>query len=185
VTTFSACHEYAAESSLRFEGDAAAAGVKSAAKTGPPLPAGLSLTLALLTPIDTSTAAAGDAVSARVTKAVRAPKSNEILVAAGAIVRGRILQMQHLINSAQFQFSIRYDVLEQNGAVTPLAMSLDRELRAERARVGNGFASRGREFSLPPASAPGEKGSWFALPSSGGHAILAAGSESKWVTVGK
>jgi hypothetical protein len=185
VTTFSACHEYAAESSLRFEDDTTAATVKAAPKIGAPLPAGLSLTLALLVPIDTSTAAAGDAVSARVTKAVRAPGSNEILVAAGAIVRGRILQMQHLINSAQFQISIRYDVLEQNGTVTPLAIRLDRDLRVEKARVGNGFASHGTEFSLPPASAPGESGSWFSAPSTGGRYIMAAGSESKWVTAGK
>jgi hypothetical protein len=71
------------------------------------------------------------------------------------------------------------------GAVAPLAIRLERELKVERAHVGNGFASRGTEFSLPPASPPGETGSWFTGPSVLGRYIMPAGFESKWVTAGR
>jgi hypothetical protein len=183
VTTFTACHEYTAESSLVFDGPAPAASEKAAPKTAPPLPPGISLTLALTGPIDVGAAAAGDAVSARVTKAVRAPGSREILIAAGAIAHGRILNMQHRYASSQFQYSVRYDTLEQNGTVAPLTIELEREVKVEQ-RARNGFVSRGTEFSLSPVAATGETGSWFAISAGRGGYVIPADFESKWVTVG-
>jgi hypothetical protein len=180
---FSDCHEYGAESSLVLEGDVRLAAADTAPKAALPLPPGLSLTVALLNPIDTRTTAAGDSVSAKVTKAVRAPGSDEILVAAGAVAHGRILQMRHEIASGQFLISIHFDTLEQNGAVAPLAVRSDRELKAEQAQTKNRFASRGTEFGLPLAGPAGETGSWFTLPAADGRATLAAGYESKWITV--
>ena len=94
LSTFAACHEYAAESNLTFDGEIPAATAAVTPKTVPLRPAGLSLTLALAAPIDLSIAAAGDAVTARVVKAVRARGSNEILIAAGAIVHGRLVAMR-------------------------------------------------------------------------------------------
>ncbi len=73
IITFSGCHEYTAESSLRFDAQEPAASVKPGSQVPERLPAGLSLTLALLGYIDPATAAAGDAVSAKVSTAVRAP----------------------------------------------------------------------------------------------------------------
>ncbi len=115
VTTFSACHEFTAESSLVLDDEASTGAAKAAPKVTGPLPPGLSLTLALLVPIDTRSAAAGDAVSAKVTSAVRAPGSKEILVPAGAVAHGRILQMRHQYSTSQYLFSIRFDTLEQKG----------------------------------------------------------------------
>jgi hypothetical protein len=184
VTTFSACHEYAAESSLVFDGQAPAAAVKAAPKTAAPLPPGLSLTLALTAPIDVTAAAAGDAVSARVAKAVRAPGSNEILIAAGAIANGRILAMQHWYNPAKFQYSIRYDTLEQNGSVSPLAIQLEGELSAGQ-HSSNRLSTRGTEFSLSPPVTTSETGSWFAVTARSGGYVVPVGFESKWVTVGR
>src|SRR5215467_2596465 len=68
VTTFSGCRQYAAESKLRFDGQESLNEVKVAPHPPAPLPPGVSLTLALLAPIDTSIAAAGDPVSAKVSK---------------------------------------------------------------------------------------------------------------------
>jgi hypothetical protein len=184
VTTFSACHEYAAESNVVFDGQAPTASQKTAPRNAAPLPPGLSLTLAFTEPLDTSTAAAGDAITARVTKAVRAPGSNEILVAAGAIAHGRILEMQHKYDPPQFQFSVRYDTLERHGALAPLAISPERELSPEQ-RSKNRLASRGTEFSLSPPTSTGESGSWFAVPAITGGYVVPEGFESKWVTVGK
>jgi hypothetical protein len=178
---FSGCREYGAESSLILGGEAPSGPKEAAAKPARALPPGLSLMLALATPIDTNTAAAGDAISAKVTKSVRAPKSGEILVAAGAIARGRILQLRHEAASGKFLIAIRYDTLEQDDAVEPLSMRLERELKAAQAPSGNGFATRGTEFSLPPATS--ESGSWFALSPVEGRATMAAGSETKWITV--
>jgi hypothetical protein len=182
---FSDCHEYGAVSSLILEGDVPRSAAEVAPKAAQPLQPGLQLTLALVSPIDTRTAAAGDSVSAKVTKAVRAPGSDEILVAQGAVAHGRILQMRHEIASAQFLISIHFDTLEQNGAMGPLTVRSDRELKAEQAQTKNRFASRGTEFGLPAPAPASETGSWFTLSAADGRATLAAGSESKWITVAK
>lgn len=183
VTTFANCREYAAESSLSFDEQGPAVPTGAAPKQAAPVPPGVSLTLALVAPIDTGTAAAGDAVSAKVTKAVRAPGANEILVDAGATVHGRITQMRHQYSASQFQFAIRYETIEQRGAVAPLAIELERELKGERTHGGDGLAKRGTEFTLPAPSQPADTGSWFAVPAGAGRFIVPAGSESKWITV--
>jgi hypothetical protein len=185
IATFSACHEYAARSSLAFDYEPSAAspeaGVKVVLAAAAPLPAGLSLTLSLLTPIDASSAAAGDAVSAMVTRPVRAAGSKEILVSAGSIVHGRLLEMRHQYGTSHFLYSILYDTLEQAGAVSPLAIRLDRELRDERL-AQDGFSIPPSEFSLAP---PAEAGSRFVVPARSGGYVVPAGSLSKWVTVAK
>ena len=182
VTTFSGCRQYAAESKLRFDGQESLNEVKVAPHPPAPLPPGVSLTLALLAPIDTSIAAAGDPVSAKVSKVVRAPHSNQILVPAGATAHGRILQVRHQYRSSQFLISIRFDTIETQGVVSPLSIKLDRELQAERGRTQNGLRQRGAEFSLPPP-ASGGTGSLFVVPAGGGRYVFPRGFESKWTTV--
>jgi hypothetical protein len=184
VTTFSSCREYTAESSLRFDGQESAGQVETTPQTTTPLPPGLSLTLALLGPLDTRIAAAGDAISAQVSKAVRAPHSNQILVPAGAVAHGRILQMRHQISSSQFLISIRFDTLETRGAVSPLSIKLDRDLPTEKGRTQNGFRQRAPEFTLPPP-ASGGAGSLFVVPVRSGMYIFPRGFQSKWTTVAR
>jgi hypothetical protein len=183
VTAFSACHEYAAESSLRFDDqDGSANPERPVLPTKAALPPGVSLTLALVDPIDTGTAAAGDAVSARVSQVVRAADSNEILAPAGAIARGRVLQLRHQYTSSQFLISIRFDTLEMQGAVSPLAVTLNRELKTVKPRNQHGLQSRASEFALPPQPM-GETGSWFAFPATSGGYVIPAGFQSTWTTV--
>jgi len=162
IMTFSDCREYTAESSLRFDAEELAATVKPGSQVPARLPPGLSLTLALLERIDPTTAAAGDAVSAKVSTAVRAPHSNQILVPAGAIAHGRILLMQHQYSSSRFVISIRFETLEANGVVTPLSLQWDRELKTEKGRPQNTLRSRSEEFSLPPPQT-GETGGVFSV----------------------
>jgi hypothetical protein len=181
VTTFSGCHEYTAESSLRMDNRVSPTEAKSGPQTAGPLPAGISMRLALLAPVDT-TSAAGDPVTAQVARAVRAAHSTRILVPAGAIAHGRILQMRHQYSSSQFLISIRFETLETNGILTPLALELDSEIKAERSRKSTGLRTRGAEFSLPPHTS-GETGGLFAITAGGGRHILQAGFESKWITV--
>jgi len=182
IITFSDCREYAAESSLRFDAEEPAATVKPGSQVAAHLPPGLSLTLALLGYIDPATAAAGDAVSAKVSTAVREPRSNRILVPAGAIAHGRILQMQHQYRSARFLISIRFDTLEVNGVVTPLSLRWDRELKAEEGPHTERLRIRGKEFSLPPQQT-GETGGVFSLSAAKAGYVLPAGLKSKWITV--
>jgi hypothetical protein len=169
------------ESSLLWDPDAPRAAANASPKSAPPLPPGISLTLALANRIDTRTAAAGDAIMAKVTKAVHAQGSDEILVSAGAIAHGRIVQMRQEFATGHFLIAIRYDSLEQNGTVAPFAVRLDRELKAEQAQSKSRLPSRGTEFSLPaPITEPG---TWFTLTPMAGHATVTAGTATKWITV--
>lgn len=181
IMTFSDCREYTAESSLRFDAEEPAATAKPGSQVPARLPPGLSLTLALSGSIDPASAAAGDAVSAKVSTAVRAPHSNQILVPAGAIAHGRILLMQHQYGSSRFLISIRFDTLEANGVVTPLSLQWDRELKAEKALAQVPLRSRATEFSLPPPQT-GETGGVFSV-SATKAAYLPGGLKSKWITV--
>jgi len=182
ITTFSGCHEYTAESSLRFDAPESAAAVKTTAQPPAPLPPGLSVTLALLSPIYPANAAAGDAISAEISQSVRAPHSRQILLPAGAIAHGRIVQMRHQYSSSQFLISIRFETLEVNGALMPLFLRWDHKLEFQKTRTQNGFRNRGPEFSLPPPST-GESGGFFSLPAARAGAVIPAGFQSKWITV--
>ncbi len=183
VTEFSACREYAAESHLRFDDQDAPAGiVKTNPQHSKPLPPGVSLTLSLVSKIDLDTAAAGDPISAKVVHPVLAPRSKAILVPADAIARGRILVMRHELRTSEFIISIRFDTLETEGAVVPLSVRLDREIKAAKRNTGEGFSIRGTEFSLPaPASL--EPGSHFTFHAKRGTYVIPAGFQSKWKTV--
>jgi hypothetical protein len=165
VTRFSACHEYLAESTIRFgDEDVGAKATAGGPKTAAPLPAGVVLTLALTEAVDTRSAAGGDPVSAKVVRAVREAGSNTILVPAGAIAHGRILQMRRLYRASEFMISIRFDSLESSGVVSPLSVR-----------------STGRAVRLGPVGSD-EAGSWFSFPSKGEY-VMKAGFESSWVTV--
>jgi hypothetical protein len=119
-------------------------------------------------------------VSAKVAIAVLVPGTKEILVPAGALARGRIIQMRHEYSTSQFLISILFDTLEIQGAVSPLSIKVDRELRPE-SRSPRGFKNRGTEFSLPPPAST-EPGGTFGVPSRTGRAVLPAGFQSKWIT---
>jgi len=184
VTTYSACHEYSVESSLRFDDtDDSAVTANAPAPSAFHLLPGTILTLALLNPIDAGTAAAGDAVTAKVSKPVRSKDAKEVLVPAGAIAHGRILQMRRQHTSSQFLISIAFETLEMNGALSPISVQLERDVKAER-RTEKEIQSRLQGLPLPPP-ATGEKGSLFAMPAKSGGYVMAAGFESTWITLPK
>ncbi len=182
VTEFSACREYTAESSLRFDDQVTSVGtISTTPQRATALPPGLSLTLATVGAIDLGTAAAGDPISARVVHFVRAPGSKELLVPVGAIARGRILVMRHELRTSEFQISILFDTLETKGAVSPLSIRLAREIKAEN-RNPRGFSTRGTEFSLPASASP-ESASHFVFPARRSVYVIPSGFQSKWTTV--
>ena len=119
TAVYSGCRQYHGESSIRFDDAAPSADVPAAAAPGGPLPAGIALSLALASPIDTDTAAAGDVFTAKLREPVRTAKG--VLVPAGASVEGRIVRMQHsLTPPQQFTISVMLEKIEVRGVPAPL-----------------------------------------------------------------
>jgi len=183
VTAFSACHEYTAESSIRFD-DPAGSGnpITTAPKVAAALLSGIPMTLALIGGIDAQSAA-GDPVYARVKKTIRAPGSKKVLVPAGAIAHGRILQMRYEYKTSEYVIGIRFDTLEINGAVLPLSLKPGREVKPD-SRESQGFVRRGAEFSLP-STVSVETGALIRVPAPLRGPVIPAGCEWAWVTVAR
>lgn len=193
VIIFSACHEYTAQSSISF-GDDSPAVVKSSAanaKAGA-MPAGVSISLRLAAPIDTSTAAAGDVVFATVAKAVGSPGSKEILIPKDARVRGRISEMRRFIKPPRFQIGIMFDTVKLHGLETPVTLALDPGTKVDEpyaffnrasALPSNSvaWARRSRDLSIPLFKAHDDGGVFIFVVDQPRY-VVPAGYESKWIT---
>jgi hypothetical protein len=168
TAVYSGCREYHGEATIRFDNAPAAGEVKAAAVPSGPLPAGLSLSLALTSPIDTDTAAAGDIVTARLRKPVHIAK--EVLVPVGATVEGRIVQMQHWLEKPRrFTVCLMLEKLEVRGVATPLYAKLSRE-------------DESRGVHLPPwGQSPLAAALVFTTDKT--RHIVPAGYQTNWVTV--
>jgi hypothetical protein len=121
-TVFSACHEFHGESSLRFDvepGNSKQA-AEEPARSAFELPPGLSFSLALTSPIDTVTAAAGDSFQAKMTGAIKT-KSSGVIVPNGAAVTGRILRIERRYSkeSALLTVTVKLETVEVNGVRQP------------------------------------------------------------------
>ncbi len=188
VSTFSACHEYSAASTISFEDDDPVSGdAEKAAENAPALAAGLSLSLKLTAPIDTSTAAAGDVVFATVSKAVIGPASKTILIPSGARVRGRISEMRQFMKpSPHFQIGLLFETVEFEGREAPVTLVQQRETTPSPplSSVGSVEAvsssrqgTRPQDLNIPAPSASGQGGTFVFTAR-----IIPAGFESKWIT---
>ncbi len=145
---------------------------------GEPLPAGLDMSLAFIAPIDTGTAAAGDVITARITEPVRALKSSEVLVPAGAIVTGRIMRMAHQLASPPcFLISVAFDTLEAAGVVLPFYANLNRPAALEKT-LGKWTAVTGNGLATWPQAT-------FIFLSRDARLIVPRDYKSKWKTTAK
>ena len=179
---FSACREYTAESTIRFDDQKTATfPIHTPPQRTSAFPPGVTLTLALLDGIDLSTAAAGDPISAKVVDCVGIDGSKQVRVPTDAIARGRIVQIRHEFSTSEFVIALRFNRLEMGGVVSPFAVRLDRKLEAER-RTPRGLAARGTEFSLSK-SAPMVPENLLVFPATSGAYRIPAGFESKWITL--
>jgi len=142
------------------------------------LPIGLPVILALSAPIDTDTAAAGDLVSAEVVKNVTRPESSgpgsgDVLIQAGATVRGRITRVEHhLLPKAYFLIAMSFNRVEVAGVPAPFAARLDPspELMQD---LG---------VDLAPQSAGWNNGTLLVATKKGRY-LFPAGFQSKWSTL--
>ncbi len=130
-TTFSGCHEFRGESTLQFDtseqSQQQAAAQNAARKIV--IPAGLPFTLVFTQPIDTSTAAAGDIVKAKLRNAIR-DKSKTILVAKDTPLVGRIIELEKIYGAMgpaarSLRIGIKLEGIEIEGAVLPFAAELN------------------------------------------------------------
>lgn len=131
TAVYSGCREYHGEATIRFDNAAMSGEVQADAAPASPLPAGLSLSLALTSPIDTDTAAAGDIFTAKLRKPVRTSKG--ILAPAGATVEGRIVRMRHWLEQPRhFTISLMLEKVEVHGVTTPIYAKPSREAGSTR-----------------------------------------------------
>jgi len=118
--------------------------------------------LALSTPIDPATAAAGDAISARLTEPILGPKSSGVLAPAGSMVTGRIVQMKHsLFPRNYFVLSMAFDRVQVDGKSFKLRIK-----------------SNGNRDATNPEWPMGT----FFFPAKNSRYVIPAGFRSKWLT---
>jgi hypothetical protein len=177
ITTFADCREYQSESALLFgDGTQASSAAKPAPRIYLALPLGLPVTLSLSTPLDSETSAAGDLVWAKVVQAVRRPGSNEILIPAGAAVRGRITRVEHhLLPDPYFLFAMSFNRLETKEGASAFAA------RSE------GNPDLARQLGVSLSGEGGGLGYWdvgtFLFASNKSRYTVPAGYQSKWITL--
>jgi len=116
---YTGCRQYLRESTIRFDDGEAGRPAQPANGPAARVPPNIPFEVALLSAIDTNRAAAGDAITAKLRKLLR--MRHQILAPAGALVRGRIIQMRHWTHwPAHYVIAIRLESLKLNGAVAPL-----------------------------------------------------------------
>lgn len=171
MTTFSACHEYLAESTIRFDdADAPAdANGNTASPSVRALPGWTPVTLKLATAIDTDTAAAGDVVWATLAKPV-IDENKRVIAPAGLRVRGRILMVKHYLEEAPgFEIDLAFDRYERNSADGPFRAAL--------------LAGSARISGSQVAFVPLDEGGQLKFHTKAPKIILPAGIETKWITL--
>jgi hypothetical protein len=144
---------------------------------GDPLPPGLAVSLAFTAPINSDTAAAGDLISATVTKPVVA--GSKMLVPAGAVVTGRIIRMEHQLAAMEnnhrlpkaFVMTVAFDTLEANAASSPFYATLVRPAPTQ-TQTGN------------PKLKDWPHGT-FVFPSGDPHYVVRTPFETLWRTVAR
>ena len=192
-SVFSGCREYRAESVLHIEGDDESSRGASAAtvKSAPALPPGVRLTMRLDAAIDSDKAAAGDAVSATLTNAVRDPVTKAVLYPAGAIARGRISRLERWQGpTPRFVIGIHWESVSSEQQRSAFAAILDRSgnsIVLPPDALGMGVASRRQSAATgaalgrrPPPLGPPDS---FTFVTDNKRYAIPAHYEMRWVTV--
>src|ERR1039458_8267091 len=177
--TFAACREYQAESKVAFGVGAPMDGEQlniPAATLG--LPAGLPVSVQLITEVRFGRAAAGDVINGRLLKPIRDQRQKTV-VPEGAAVQGRLMRVETgFARGIDHTVALRWEAVQVGGAMEPLSLLPNRRPGDLRTGAGNGLRSRGMEIELP---LPGEgRYGVFHLP--GGRDGLASGVRAEWFT---
>ena len=170
VTTFSACHQYMAESTLRFDDAPSEEHTQAASQASAAFAGGLEVVLKLAARIDTDTAAAGDVVMATIAKPVLNPKTKQVVAPAGVKVRGRIVTARHYFSDQRgFDLALEFDRYEMNGITAPFAAIL---------LAGDAHVA-GAQVSLRPL----EWGGIMSFHTKSTRIVVPAGTEFRWMSL--
>ncbi len=147
-TTFSGCHEFLGQSTLRFDapsGTAQDAVQKTVVKSFAIAP-GLRFKIALAQSIDTTTAAAGDPVQAALTTAIN-EKHDRIFVPRGSAVTGRIVRIERRYYSVSqtLLLAVQLETVMVNGVRQPFNARLESEETTAKRRMKRNDALELRE----------------------------------------
>ncbi|MBS1855526.1 MAG: hypothetical protein JST11_09195 [Acidobacteria bacterium] len=183
TTRYASCREFTGESVLRFDGMEETPGQDAAAASASAFPAGVRITVALLDDIDTASAAAGDALRARVVKSAARPGKRGPALPAGTVIHGRLLRLEHhLVTDPGFSFALAFESVELGGRTVPFAAIPDRatvvtEYQSAVRMTGNTVHqwSSGRRAAT--------RGGTFVFPTDRANIVIPRGTESQWITI--
>ena len=173
TTTFSGCHEYAVETTIRFDaGETVAEEPPAPIVQIKPLPPAIRLGLRLDSPIDTEKAAAGDVVWARIERPDR-DRKRPSQVPEGMRVRGRIMRAMHSLSEERgFEIEITFDAMGDTNPVAFAGMALPKKPRLPK--------PTGRGVKLSVRETP--TGGVFKIRTKLKNVVLPAGTRFEWIT---
>jgi hypothetical protein len=184
--SYSSCHEFHAESELRFDDPAPDTG-SSSKIAGKPLPvppldlaAGLPFTLKLAEDVDTSIAAAGDPILLTLSTSLKTQSLT--VVPAGTVVHGRIMRVQRTYGARpDVTVAVRLEAIEAAGKVRPFAGQ--GELPVQRFNAGVVSFTRQRvELGSLDAMEARDTAQIVSMNPRDRH-VFRAGTEIKWLTL--
>jgi hypothetical protein len=175
--TFAKCREFKGESTVSFgERRTGPASNKAGAPPEAAFPAGLTVSIDLVTGIDDN-AAAGDQIEGRLAKPIRDAKG-AVLVAEGARLGGRLMRVEIRHGKRpESVLSIRWENIEIDGERKAVTLLPNRRVDL---KVSDGtLRQRGVEIELPPVSDV-----WYGVYRfPGEHVAVYAGYRTEWVTL--
>ncbi len=183
-TVFSGCHEFMGESTIKFDSSDDALVTEPGhgqARKLPSIPAGISFGVATTSEIDTSTAAAGDAVTAKLIT----PISNglKVLVPAGAPVSARIMRLEQFRGDrSRITLGLRLETVEIRAVTVPLkALFIAAPEGSQRFPKGQ-LSKLKTAPGIDPTEIP-ERSEAFIFRGCIEPCIIPSGLESLWQTV--
>jgi hypothetical protein len=179
---FSACRQFRGQSTVHFGDTTESTNAPAVVAASMHLPANLAVSVELLQPIDTETAAAGDVITGRLAKPIFDAQKLP-LAAAGALVEGRLMRVQrYFTKPARATVVIKLETLEVNGARGPFTLlPAPIKQKVEWTRKPSGGRIEYRGVSLGEMPVPGEN-KYGVFLFSGNGIIVPKGYLTQWIT---
>ncbi len=178
-TSFSSCHEFLGESKISFDSppDALVKGTPNAVSRAVAIPAGLPFKVALTQALQTSTAAAGDPVKAKLLTPIQ--DGSKVLAPAGAFVAARIVRMREFYgDTSDVSLEVKLETVDVGGIAVRLTASPDTEAAVEQ-KKGRGLQKR---IQLGTLRGLEDRSASFVFRGVHLPYWIASGLESSWVT---
>jgi len=183
TVTFSACREYRAQSTVTY-GSGSTPGPAASADAAPPpswdAPAGLPVTIALTTRIDSAVAAAGDPFTGRLATPVL-DKLKNVIAPQGAFVRGRVARVVRILEPALVTIDLRIETVEIGGLEVPVRLTGKNDPAVRKPPFAS-LLSRGVPIGELPRRTPT---GYAAVQCNGKRCVIRDGFRTEWVTVGQ